>query len=151
MITTKPETSNPTDRELLQKVQEVINGKEPPMLLGREGGHIQMPPALFDVLTQATRALLSGQSVQILSEGEEFTTQGAADFLGCSRPHLVKLLDSGEIDFHYVGTHRRVTFQNLLEYRKKRDSERKEALAKLTQIADDKDYEEDCMGLEEDS
>lgn len=150
MNAAEKDTLTPTDRELLRKVQEVINGKEPPMLLGREGGHIQMPPALFDVLTQATRALLSGQSVQILSQGEEFTTQGAADFLGCSRPYLVKLLDTGKISFHYVGTHRRVTFQNLLEYRKKRDNERKGALAKLTQIADEEDYEEDCMGEDRD-
>ncbi len=70
--------------------------------------------------------------------------------MGCSRPYLVKLLDMGEIDFHYVGNHRRVTFQNLLEYRKKRDNERKEVLANLTQIADEKDYEEDCMGEDED-
>ena len=145
MSETETETVAPTDRELLQKVQEVINDKEPPTLMGREGGQIQMPPALLDVLTQATRALLSGQSVQILSQGEEFTTQGAADFLGCSRPYLVKLLEAGEIDFHFVGSHRRVAFQNLLEYRKKRDKERKGALAKVSQIADDEDYEEGSL------
>jgi len=150
MSQTGTDTLTPADRELLQKVQEVINGKEPPMLLGQEGGHIQMPPALFHVLTQATRALLSGQSVQILSQGEEFTTQAAANALGCSRPFLVKLLESGEIAFHFVGTHRRVTLKNLQEYRKKRDQERKAALARLTQLADDDDYEEDYMGGAED-
>lgn len=150
MNATEQETLTPTDRELLQKVQEVINGNEPPILLGPEGGHIQMPSALFHVLTQATRSLLSGQSVQIISQGEEFTTQGAADFLGCSRPHLVKLLDTGEIPFHYVGTHRRVTFQNLQDYRKKRDQERKGALSRLTQLADDDDYSEDCMSGDRD-
>lgn len=150
MKTTDPETLPPADRELLQKVQEVINGKEPPILLGPEGGHIHMPASLFHILTQATRALLSGQSVQILSQGEEFTTQGAADFLGCSRPHLVKLLDSGGIPFHYVGTHRRVTFKNLQDFAKARDQDRKKALAAVTQIADDEDYEEDYMGGSED-
>lgn len=150
MKTTPRDTLTPGDRELLEKVQEVVNGQEPPMLLGPEGGHIQMPTALFHILTQATRALLSGQSVQILSNGEEFTTQAAANALGCSRPYLVKLLDSGEIPFHYVGTHRRVTLENLAKYRRKRDRERKEALAKLTQLADDEDYQEDCMGAAND-
>jgi len=142
MKTDQKDTVSASDRELLQKVQEVINGGKPPMLIGPEGGHIHMPSALFHVLTQATRSLLSGQSVQIISGGEEFTTQGAADFLGCSRPFLVKLLDSGQIDFHYVGTHRRVSLKNLEEYRKLRDGKRKAALAKVTQVADCEDYEQ---------
>ena len=142
MKTTDPETLPPADRELLQKVQDVINGKEPPILLGPEGEHIHMPASLFHVLTHATRALLSGESVQILSQREEFTTQGAANFLGCSRPHLVKLLDSGEIPFHYVGTHRRVTFKDLQDFAKVRNQERKKNLIAITQIADDEDYQE---------
>lgn len=150
MKTTPPPTLTPSDRELLEKVQEVINGQEQPMLVGPEGGHIQMPTALFHILTQATRALLSGQSVQILSQGEEFTTQAAADALGCSRPYLVKLLDRGEIAFHYVGTHRRVTLGDLQAYRRKRDQERKEALSRVTQLADDDDYHEDCLGTPDD-
>ena len=47
MKTTDPETQTLTDRELLQKVQEVINGKVPPILLGTEGGHIHMPASLI--------------------------------------------------------------------------------------------------------
>ncbi len=120
------------------------------MLVGPEGGHIQMPTSLFHILTQATRALLSGQSVQILAQGEEFTTQAAANMLGCSRPFLIKLLDSGGIPFHYVGTHRRITFENLQNYCKKRDQQRKEALARLTQLADDDDYQEEDMGGSDD-
>ncbi|MCH7225481.1 helix-turn-helix domain-containing protein [Haloferula sp. A504] len=150
MKSSESDTLSPTDRELLEKVHEVINGKEPPILLGPEGGHIQMPPALFHILTQATRALLSGQSVQILSQGEEFTTQAAANFLGCSRPFLVNLLESGEIPFHFVGTHRRVALKDLQAYRRQRDQDRKASLARLTRIADDEDFEEDSMGGDED-
>ena len=116
------------------------------MLLGPEGGHVQMPAALFHVLTDATRALLSGQSVEIFSQGEEFTTQAAANFLGCSRPHLIKLLDANEIPFHYVGTHRRITLKDLQSFARARDQDRKKALAAVTQIADDEDYIEDYLG-----
>ncbi len=140
MEPTKTEKLNSSDRELLQKVQEVINGTEPPILLGPEGGHVQMPAPLFHVLTQATRALLSGQSVSIYSEGEELTTQAAADLLGCSRPYLVKLLDQGEIPFHYVGTHRRISLRDMKAYQRKRDQARREALAKITQMPGEEDY-----------
>ena len=72
------------DRELLTKLQEVINGQERPVLLGREGAHIQFPEAVFHVLTETVRMMASGQSVVLLSENEEFTTQGAANHLGMS-------------------------------------------------------------------
>jgi excisionase family DNA binding protein len=142
MKTQNPSNLSQSDRELLQKVLEVMDGKQQPMLIGPEGGHLQMPEALFHVLTKATRALLSGQSIQILSQGEELTSQAAADCLGCSRPYLVGLLDSGEIPFHFVGTHRRVALSDMQKYIQKRNQTRKEALAGLTQLATEEDYEE---------
>jgi excisionase family DNA binding protein len=47
------------------------------------------------------------------------TTQAAAELIGCSRPHLVKLLESGEINFTKVGKHRRVMYEDVIEYKKK--------------------------------
>ena len=145
MKTQNPTNLSQSDRELLLKVLEVMDGKQQPMLIGPEGGHLQMPEALFHVLTKATRALLSGQSVQILSQGEELTSQAAADYLGCSRPYLVSLLETGEIPFHFVGTHRRVALSDLQDYVQKRNQTRKQALAELTQLADEQDYDESYM------
>ena len=45
------------DRELLEKLEDVINGDERPVLLGREGAHIQFPEPLFHVLTKAVRMM----------------------------------------------------------------------------------------------
>jgi excisionase family DNA binding protein len=78
-------------------------------------------------------------------EDEAFTTQAAANYLGMSRQHLVGLLDRNEIPHHKVGTHRRVTFKDLLTYEKKRDQTRRQALDKLAAEADaaglyDSDY-----------
>ena len=119
------------DRELLEKLEDVINGDERPVLLGREGAHIQFPEPLFHVLTKAVRMMASGQAVMLLSENEEFTTQAAANHLGMSRPHLIKLLDRDEIAFHYVGTHRRIYLKNLKEFEVKRDRGRRQSLDTL--------------------
>ena len=75
--------------------------------------------------------MASGQAVLLLSENEEFTTQAAANYLGMSRPHLIKLLDRNEIAFHYVGTHRRIHLKNLKEFEASRDRERRQTLDAL--------------------
>ena len=68
--------------------------------------------------------------------GEAFTTQAAANYLGVSRQHLVDLLEKKEIPFHKVGTHRRVTFKDLLVFERRRDKTRREALDKLAADVD---------------
>jgi excisionase family DNA binding protein len=72
------------------------------------------------------------KAVVMLPEDEAFTTQAAANYLGVSRQHLVNLLEQKEIPHHKVGTHRRVSFKDLLLYEKKRDKTRREVLDKLT-------------------
>ena len=62
-----------------------------------------------------------------------------------SRQHLVNLLEHKEIPHHKVGTHRRVTFKDLLAFERRRDKTRREALDKLASEVDaaglyDSDY-----------
>ena len=137
------------DRALLAKLQEVINGHERPVLLGREGAHVEIPEPVFHVLTKAVRLMASGQAVTILSENEEFTTQAAADFLGMSRPHLIKLLEEGALSFHYVGTHRRIYLRDLKAYKAKRDHERRESVTALARkVSEAGLYDSDYTGEE---
>ena len=42
--------------------------------------------------------------------------------------YFVTLLESGQIPFHRVGSHRRVTFKDLLTYEKARDEGRRKTL-----------------------
>jgi excisionase family DNA binding protein len=63
------------------------------------------------------------------------TTQSAADLLGVSRQYVVQLLEEGKIPFHKVGTHRRVSMKDVLEFRRKRDASRKRMLGEIAREA----------------
>jgi excisionase family DNA binding protein len=84
-----------------------------------------------------------GKGVSVVPVMEELTTQRAANILGVSRPFLVELLNRKEIPYHKTGTHRRIYLRDLMEYRTKRDQERKAVLAGLAKEAIDAgDYDQ---------
>lgn len=105
--------------------------------------HIELPQTLFNVLAQAAGTLAQGRSVAILHLGEELTTQQAADLLQVSRPYLIRLLEEGRIDYHMVGTHRRIKLGDLLAYKRTRDARRRASLEELVRVSE-------SLGLYED-
>jgi excisionase family DNA binding protein len=63
---------------------------------------------------QATAELsMERKPFSIMAGTELLTTQQAADYLGYSRPTLIKLLDKFSIPVSKVGRHRKVSFENL--------------------------------------
>ena len=93
---------------------------------------------LLDGVGRLVQSILSevaqSHAVQLVPVHAELRTQEAADLLGVSRPHLVKLLDEGKLDSWKIGTHRRVKLENLLVYRDQRDRERQQSLQELADL-----------------
>lgn len=95
------------------------------------GEEFVLPKAAVQLLSHLLTEMSHGKAVTLITVHAEFTTQEAADFLNVSRPYLVGLLESGRIPFRKVGTHRRIKFTDLQNFKKRGDEDREAALAEM--------------------
>lgn len=99
------------------------------------GEYLAIPKKAFFLLFDILQNMAEGKSITLLPSDSEVSTQQAADLLNVSRPHLVKLLEAGEIPFKKVGTHRRVELKDIIAYEEKQKKNREEQLASLARQA----------------
>ena len=92
---------------------------------------IKVPLTALKLLAQVLKATGQGKPVSIVPIATELTTQAAAELLGCSRPHLVKLLETGKIPFTKVGKHRRVKYEDVFGYKKAEKQKQKSLLIEM--------------------
>lgn len=104
-----------------------------------DGADLVLPRHALELLRNILTEMAQGNSVTVMPVHAELTTQEAANILNVSRPHLVKLLEEGEIPFYKVKTHRRIRFQDLIEYKRKRDEESQAAMQALADQAQEND------------
>ena len=147
MLTTRTNRLDPSliPEDELAELARVFAKPDHIALIDQNGNRTHLPEALFTHFARIVRLMSERKAIVLVPEDEAFTTQAAANYLGMSRQHLVGLLGRNEIPHHKVGTHRRVTFKDLLTYEKKRDQTRRQALDKLAAEADaaglyDSDY-----------
>lgn len=135
------EPVTPTEDESLQARESVR--RLAPHLTTRRGLRVQIleagqpeeplaiPASALRLLASILNEMAEGNAVTLIPIHAEMTTQQAADFLNVSRPFLIGLLEKGEVPFRKVGTHRRVLFRDVLDYKRRSDAASREALREL--------------------
>ena len=121
------ETDQKQMLELYQKIQ-----RSRAKLVGPDGKTQSLPVSLYDFLVKLIADLGDGQSVALVQNDAQLTTVEGARMLGVSRQFLIGLLERRDILHHMVGTHRRIYVRDLLAYKAKRDSNRRQILDDLT-------------------
>lgn len=125
----------PEDLAELQDVSTFLAGLEAPAsLLGPGGQQVPLPSEAFEVLRDVVEAMCRGQAINVQPVDQILTTQEAANFLGISRPTLVKLLEEGKIAYELPSgsRHRRVRLVDVIEYQDQQRRVRRQALDELT-------------------
>ncbi len=138
MLTTRNNRLDPSliPEEKLAELAKVFAKPDHVALIDAQGNRTHLPEVLFAHFARIVRLMSEKKAIVLVPEDEAFTTQAAANYLGVSRQHLVDLLDNKQIPHHKVGTHRRVTFKDLLTYERARDKTRREALDQIAAQAE---------------
>lgn len=96
---------------------------------------MELPVSTLRLMEDVLNGLARGDAIRVVSVNAELTTQEAANLLNVSRPHLVKLLEDGELPFLRTGKHRRVRLADLLQFKKAREQASAQAMGKLSRQA----------------
>ena len=136
--TLDPITIPNSQQKQILELQKLMQQEGKASLVGKGGEPaLELPDAVYSLLMRILQIMQEGNGISIVPFMQDLTTQEAANFLGVSRPFFVKLLESGKLQFHMTGTHRRVYLKDLVEYRQRRDQEKTDAINRIAQFEED--------------
>jgi excisionase family DNA binding protein len=126
MSITRHDIQSPTSQDV-ERIQEAVR-------LLSNGGVLDtsvVPPLARDLMVDVLVKLANGHTLTIQVKDQYLTTTEAAEILNVSRPFVSKLLNDGKLPFKTVGTHRRILFDELMQYKRNQDERSNQLMAEL--------------------
>ncbi len=141
-IEREPVSASERDVDLIRELEQYLrdHAHRPAKLVDVDGNTMEIPVPIYEVLRRIVPLMANGAAIQLVPLHQELTTQQAADLLNVSRPFLIKLLDENKIPYRRLGgegTHRRVRFIDVMDYKKERSEKRRAALAELVEMGEE--------------
>ena len=115
----------------LVAVLEQISSEKTEIEIEETKDKITIPLRALKLLGDILKAMSQGKPISIVPVATEVTTQKAAEILGCSRPHVVKLIEEGKIPFAKVGKHRRLKFEDVVKYKEQMKKSQKQHITDI--------------------
>jgi excisionase family DNA binding protein len=106
-----------------------------PKLIATDGTPTELSPQIAHILKLIAEDFRAGRAITIISHEARMTTQQAAEFVGVSRPTLIKLLAEYGIPFELLGRHRRIAFDDIQKLKRILTSGQRAAMAEIQAIA----------------
>ena len=103
--------------DALAATLEELRTENPEIEIEETNEKIKIPLLALKLLAKILKATSQGKLISVVPIATEMTTQAAAELVGCSRPHLVKILEEGNIPFTKIGRHRRIKFEDVVIYK----------------------------------
>lgn len=108
-----------------------------PTLIDADGKKTELPDEMLDLLSFVMKAWKHGQGITVTVQSQLVTTQEAADLIGCSRQHVVSLMNSGALPGRKIGTHRRIKLEDVLRFIHDEDKRRDQAMDELVALTEE--------------
>lgn len=132
----QPVTPSPAETAELHRLEAALK-ESATVALSLDGAALPLPPSVEAIVRLVVSELARGNGIRVLPAHAILTTQEAADLLNVSRPYLCRLIDDNELPAKMIGSHRRVRLDDLIDYKRRLDRDREQALARLTQQSEE--------------
>lgn len=138
-----PLVLNSKDKEMVRLAQRCImasldHSRAAVITLTTDTGEhptVEVPPAALKLIGQLLGVMSEGRPVVLMPTEQELTTVEAANFLNVSRPFVIKEMESGRLPHRKVGSHRRISMEDLLAYAQKMRAQQVKALDRMAKNA----------------
>lgn len=134
MLSVKPGKSDQADDV---KIASLLARSSPGTVVTVEvnGEVVVLSSELKKLMEAGAGMLAEGKQVTLAALDSELSTTKAAELLGISREYLRRLCEAGEVPFRLVGSHRRLSLQDVLAYREQRQAERERKFGEMVKSA----------------